>query len=286
MKPIAFFCPELAINTARFRLHGLGFREPMRPGIVDRPHGTGDYLLMLFYDPVRLKVAGRDQPEVHAPPVLMFWPDGAGHYYGNRERAWCHSWIHCKGTFVDELAQDLQIPLGTPIRQPGPEPFEAVVQTMVTEVTRQASPDPIILQNLFHNWLRQLSRLIRERDATSNIPPAFLKLRQQLDTELAEPLMLEDLAAAAGLSRSHFSALFRQHFGCAPIAYLIRRRMYAAAYLLRNRRLAVREIARRVGYRDEAYFSRHFRKYHGMSPRAWRDSQAQPSQLRFKLGGG
>jgi len=70
---------------------------------------------------------------------------------------------------------------------------------------------------------------------------------------------------------AHFSAEFRRHFGVPPVGYLIRRRLHHAAYLLQDVNLSVAEAGQRVGYDDLFYFSKLFKRFHGASPRAWRE---------------
>jgi iron complex transport system substrate-binding protein len=69
---------------------------------------------------------------------------------------------------------------------------------------------------------------------------------------------------------SHFSALFKAHFGTSPIDYLVRLRLRAAAYLLRDVNVSVSSAAASVGYDDLYYFSKLFKKKLGVSPRAYR----------------
>jgi AraC-like DNA-binding protein len=68
------------------------------------------------------------------------------------------------------------------------------------------------------------------------VPPArhLLRARDLADPRYFEPLGVEDLARAAGLSRAHFSREFRRTFGESPHAYLLTRRLERAAALLRS----------------------------------------------------
>ena len=70
------------------------------------------------------------------------------------------------------------------------------------------------------------------------VPPArhLLRAKDLADARYFEPLGVDDLAAAAGLSRAHFSREFRRAFGESPHAYLLTRRLERAAALLRDDR--------------------------------------------------
>ena len=80
-------------------------------------------------------------------------------------------------------------------------------------------------------------------------PPArhLLRAKDLADARYAEPLAVDDLAAAAGLSRAHFSREFRRAFGESPHGYLLTRRLERAAALLRNTDRNVAEICLDVG---------------------------------------
>jgi AraC-like DNA-binding protein len=81
---------------------------------------------------------------------------------------------------------------------------------------------------------------------------------------------VETLAAEAALSRSAFAARFTALVGEPPLQYLTRWRMRTAAGLLQNRRLALAEIAQRVGYESEVAFSKAFKRELGITPGAHR----------------
>jgi len=68
----------------------------------------------------------------------------------------------------------------------------------------------------------------------------------------------------------HFSELFRQQTGYAPIDYLIRQRIQRACLLLDTTVSAVSKITTEVGYNDPYYFTRSFRRVMGCPPRAYR----------------
>jgi AraC-like DNA-binding protein len=104
------------------------------------------------------------------------------------------------------------------------------------------------------------------------VPPArhLLRARDLADARFAEPLAVDDLAAAAGLSRAHFSREFRREFGVSPHAYLLTRRLERAAALLRNTDHSVAEICLAVGLRSVGSFTTSFRRTYGIPPTAYR----------------
>jgi AraC-like DNA-binding protein len=104
------------------------------------------------------------------------------------------------------------------------------------------------------------------------VPPArhLLRAKDLADARYFEPLTVADLAAAAGLSRAHFSREFRRTFGEAPHQYLLTRRLERAAALLRNTDRGVTEICYAVGLTSLGSFTTTFRRVYGLSPIEYR----------------
>jgi AraC-like DNA-binding protein len=78
------------------------------------------------------------------------------------------------------------------------------------------------------------------------------------------------MAAAAGLSRAHFSREFRRTFGESPHAYLLTRRLERAAALLRNTDQSVAEICFAIGLKSVGSFTTSFTRSYGASPTVYR----------------
>ena len=104
------------------------------------------------------------------------------------------------------------------------------------------------------------------------VPPArhLLRAKDLADARYFEPLDVDDLAAAAGLSRAHFSREFRRAFGEAPHAYLLTRRLERAAALLRTTDRSVADVCVSVGLQSIGSFTTSFRRTFGVSPTAYR----------------
>ena len=104
------------------------------------------------------------------------------------------------------------------------------------------------------------------------VPPArhLLRARDLADARYFDALGVDDLAAAAGLSRAHFSREFRRAFGVSPHAYLLTRRLERAAALLRTTDRSVADICVSVGLQSVGSFTTSFTRTYGRSPTAYR----------------
>ena len=103
-------------------------------------------------------------------------------------------------------------------------------------------------------------------------PPArhLLRAKDLADARYFEPLGVEDMSRAAGLSRAHFSREFRRAFGESPHAYLLTRRLERAAALLRTTDRSVADVCFSVGLQSVGSFTTSFTRTYGRSPTAYR----------------
>jgi AraC-like DNA-binding protein len=106
------------------------------------------------------------------------------------------------------------------------------------------------------------------------LPPAryLMRAKDFVDARYADPITVTDLAAAAGLSRAHFSRMFTRTFGESPSAYLQSRRLERAAALLRYTDRSVADICALVGFSSVGSFTTTFARVYGRPPAAYRAS--------------
>ena len=118
----------------------------------------------------------------------------------------------------------------------------------------------------------------------AQVPPAryLLRARDLVDARYAEPITVDDLAAAAGLSRAHFSRMFTRTFGESPRAYLQTRRLERAAALLRYTDRSVADICMMVGLQSVGSFTTTFARVYGRTPAAYRASMP-PALTRARI---
>jgi len=108
--------------------------------------------------------------------------------------------------------------------------------------------------------------------------PATVRLRTSLfedaasivQEEYGTDLALDDVAHRVAASRRQLQRAYSEIGNTTFREHLTAVRMEKAAQLLHDRSLTVREVARRVGYRQPAQFAKAFRRHHGTAPSAFR----------------
>lgn len=102
------------------------------------------------------------------------------------------------------------------------------------------------------------------------------KLNQALDyihAHLDSEVKLADLAQVLGMSQYYFCTLFKQSMGVAPYRYVLQQRVERAKVLLKNRELAIADIALECGFANQSHFTKHFRQLALITPKAYRDNE-------------
>lgn len=95
---------------------------------------------------------------------------------------------------------------------------------------------------------------------------AIIKVVEKMEANVAEPLLLDDIAASVGLSRRQIERLFRRELGCSPSRYYLDLRLERAHLLLISSRLPVVEIAMACGFASASHFSKTYRGTYGRAP--------------------
>jgi AraC family transcriptional regulator len=105
----------------------------------------------------------------------------------------------------------------------------------------------------------------------SRLPPHVLRRATDfMCSNLASDIRLEDVASAAGMSPFHFAHLFKNTMGMGPHRYLTLARIERLKELLRGTETSLFELASILGFSDQSHMTSVFRRFTGMTPKAYR----------------
>jgi AraC family transcriptional regulator len=120
--------------------------------------------------------------------------------------------------------------------------------------------------------LEVLHRGRAEAPAIAPVGQWLADLRAHVVANLNQRIAVDDLAAIAGMSRTHFNRRFREVAQCSPYQWVLGLRVDQARQLLRGQ-LPLAEVASITGFADQAHFSRVFKAMTGMAPGRWMNGQ-------------
>jgi AraC-like DNA-binding protein len=159
-----------------------------------------------------------------------------------------------------------------------PEPWRARIDSRFRTLAAELSERRLAYQDAVRAELSlllvDLSRLVAPADAPAKLAPLVEEVFAAIDARYTEPVSLRHIARAVGRSPSHVTNLVRAQTGLTVVEWITERRLDEARRRLRDTDEDVAIIAERVGFGSVNHFIRRFHRAHGVSPRAWRRSQA------------
>lgn len=154
--------------------------------------------------------------------------------------------------------------------------LEAIFYQLALKIDEELSLnfDKLHFDNIEQEYMNVRALLIngirKAQLVNLNVHPVIRTVMNYIREKYAEDISLEMAAANADVSSGYLSRLFRQELNTTFVAYLTSVRMRKAKQMLRNPKYKVADIAAEVGYQDEKYFCRVFKKQVGYAPRAYR----------------
>lgn len=126
--------------------------------------------------------------------------------------------------------------------------------------------DPLAFDGLLAQFVAGLHPYVRPHAGTPERSAGrFTDVIGYMQAHLEERIVLDDLAAVAGLSPFHFLRQFQAQYHVTPHQMLMARRLYAAKQWLAQG-VAPAEVAARAGLTDQAHLTRAFRNRYGVAP--------------------
>lgn len=239
-----------------FRRGGISFILPHRVHFIPHPPGSRYVLINvaqrflrpgLNVDPLDLE----DVPIAHAPELAPFlFQEYIDFEFNEHEFA-----------EIEQIAQRLRAE-NAARRFGSLELIRGLLLQLIALVCRKHESE---ILRLAASQAQQTSR----RDALQRVA-------HYIRAHLTEEVTLTDAAAAAFLSPHYLAHLLKKETGKTFTALVTERRMERAQELLANTGARIAEVAHASGFADEAYFTRRFKQWFGMNPRAYRNSVRAP----------
>jgi len=147
------------------------------------------------------------------------------------------------------------------------------LQDLHDEVLLEPHHRDLLVEGWALHAMVRLTRRVEPRDQQvrgHHLSSASLKRVDDLITSrIAEPVRVEDMAAAAGYSTRHFTRAFKGSTGKTPAEYLTERRVKHATALIRDGVESMTTVAALCGFATPQHFSTTFRRQVGLSPRRY-----------------
>jgi AraC family transcriptional regulator of arabinose operon len=269
----------------------VGYAENCRgnPNLIQRPGGADSWVLELCVKGSAEVIApGGESLSFTEGDVFCYRPTIPQFYSLHPgEESWHHYWAGFSPG--NNWLQWLQWPEAYPgllalrLRDPNIRKRVRDLFQSLVEVGKSHYPHR---RDLMMNLLEQILLWMEMENPRGTIYSPDLRIRKSLDfidRHLGQPMAIEDLSRAAGISPSRFAHLFQEIMGLSPLRYIERRRIELATNLLLSTGKPISAIAQEVGYEDALYFSRVFRRATNASPRQYRQNAQRRRKPREKM---
>ncbi len=224
---------------------------------------------LLEYEGSMMKVEPGDAMLLHFPHRNRYW-------LPPESESWEFVYLCLNGRELVRLWREMAL-INGPLTKLNPEsePVDILCE-IYSRAMDGLLESPFDMSSLSYQLAMSLLKTLASRQgkpAEAERPEAVKKALAFCQERLGDPSIgVKEIAAAAGLSRHHFSRLFEASQGVSPAACLKGLRLKEAARLLQMERLSVKEVADACGFGDSSYFCRVFRECFGISPEGFRRS--------------
>ncbi len=205
-------------------------------------------------------------PEIDSVYILHKHSDHR--YWPEKENPWKKIFFVIDGDFMEQLFRVYRldtvchIPYCPQIRKYFDEMMQLRHDMGGSVVHRQAAI-------VFHRMLDEAYSILHE-PIQPHVTSEILALKKVLDDNIEQRINLEDVCRGMHRSSAHMIRRFKVVYGETPYDYLMQKRVDAARLLLRHSALSVKEIAARLKFSDQYYFSNYFKRKTGLSPKKFK----------------
>ena len=218
--------------------------------------------------------SGKRKYALTAGDGFLVVPGVVSSYQADHDEPWEYCWVGFNGADAGRLLKETGLSEESPLFH---YDKDGAIENMLNDIYTATGPNPSNEAQMTAALLRFLAALMvlhGDRNCRKDTGYAYVQRSIQfIDFNYSrEDLDITQIAANAGISRSHLYRLFLQHTDMTPNEYLTKYRINKAADLLKDENLSVGEAAYSSGFSDQLYFSRVFRKLKGVPPSKFAES--------------
>lgn len=184
-------------------------------------------------------------------------------YYSDTINPWRKIWFNAEGIFLSETARMFNLNNHIVFHNVNTlSYFEKILEICknkpltANEMNRQCAA-------VFTELIMFISNEINNNDSISE---EALILKNYIDLHTEEDISIKALSKLILRSESQTIRIFKNNFNMTPYDYLLNSKINRAKIIIANTNLSIKEIAYRLGFSDEHYFSNIFRKKTGVAP--------------------
>jgi AraC-like DNA-binding protein len=182
-------------------------------------------------------------------------PKGKDHEYGpDKNNPWRKKYVVIDGPLIEELTKiyGIQNTYFFPQQLSTGHLFDKLIETLKTKDENTFTK----ISLLIHEIIIHLASQVKHRKENDKGLPG--KIKRFLDGSLENPLKLEDLVNEFHCTKAHLVRTFKKQYKMTPYEYFLSRKFNLACFYLTQTDISIKQIADKLHFRDEYYFSKFF----------------------------
>lgn len=206
-------------------------------------------------------------------------------YYQDKSNPWKYDWVDFSGENVDILLAKCGFSIEQPYMHYRMDKYFLNELNRFFEIYNVHSIRDICVVAQFFKLISELIQYNGGKNHyQTDLSTRFWRVRDcmiYINNNFRMDLTLEEIAKSNNISVSYMMAIWSAEIDMTPIEYLHAIRISEACTYLKSENGKIKDIAVRVGYTDEKYFMRVFKKYKGMTPSEYRNYSEEKDSFRW-----
>ncbi|KQO18402.1 AraC family transcriptional regulator [Paenibacillus sp. Leaf72] len=241
--------------------------------IINRPQGSGDYMLLLLKTPAFFTLNGSEM--LTEPNSFILYSEDEPQMYRACGAQFTNDWFHFKLQEGDEaLLAELEIPQNQIVRIGDMNELSLMINHLCYENYSSNRFKSETIQLYLKLFFIKLSNKIHvsNKEISSTHYNKMSIVRTKMYNQPFLPWTIAGLSHELTMSKSCFQHLYKDFFGVSPITDLILSRIEHAKYLLSTTDISVKKVSEMCGYNNEIHFMRQFKQQMKQTPSQYREA--------------
>lgn len=255
-------CNYLLVNSVGFYEFDSYFR------MTHRKIGRKDfYLAYNLSGPMTVRI--REKEYILQPGSLFLYRPFEEQYYGHSdEKSFFCYWVHFTGYGVEELILNSHLSEIYTLFIGSSSNITKIFEEMMNELRDKNEGFVLATSSLLSYLFSMISRQIKQglNKKVSKSRNDIYDSLKYIHNNYSHEIYIQELAEKLHLSTDRFNTLFKLISGITPLQYIIKFRLQKACELMKHTNLNIQQISQIVGFEDQLYFSRMFKKHYSTTP--------------------
>jgi len=216
--------------------------------------------------------SGDQTYNVNPGSVLLILPGLKHLYHPLLETGWHEYWVGFKGAYFSGFLKEGHFSPDQVFFQIGlHDSILSLFNLIIDEVQAQRPLYQIKACAAILSLIAEVLTRDRRKEQLNSYQKTVEKAKYLMESNVLSAIDLSSISDQLGISTSRLNEIFKTYTSMTPYQYYIQIKIYKAESLLEQQDLSVKEVAHKMGFEDQYYFSRLFKNKTGVSPSEWKN---------------